>query len=301
MINYSVIIPHYNIPELLVRCINSIPVREDIQVIVVDDCSPGADKYKAQYPELSRPYLEYYSTPKGGSAGRARNIGVKHAKGKWLSFLDADDLFPADIEAILDQYKNNTEDLILLDFASVMSNDLTVTAERNPDYHQKIQDYLATHKEEDIRYSYDPMWGKLVKKELVDKYNIKFDETRWSNDCYFALSVGIHAQSLLVSDHVGYILTQREGSLADNLCGTLKETTTRLAVALKMRQLLIDNDIDPGYSPVGYIEFLLFKKYSRRKRLSVVWKFWRYPKYMCQLIVASSIKKDKEHWPDLKK
>lgn len=34
------------------RCLASIPVREDIQVIVIDDCSPGADKYLETYPEL---------------------------------------------------------------------------------------------------------------------------------------------------------------------------------------------------------------------------------------------------------
>ena len=39
MINYSIIIPHKNSPELLERCLNSIPERKDIEIIVVDDCS----------------------------------------------------------------------------------------------------------------------------------------------------------------------------------------------------------------------------------------------------------------------
>lgn len=39
MINYSIIIPHKNIPDLLQRCLNSIPRRTDIQIIVVDDNS----------------------------------------------------------------------------------------------------------------------------------------------------------------------------------------------------------------------------------------------------------------------
>lgn len=69
--NYTVIIPHYNIPDFLMRCLESIPVRKDIQVIVIDDCSPGVSEYLLKYPQLSRPYLEYYSTPIGGSAGRA--------------------------------------------------------------------------------------------------------------------------------------------------------------------------------------------------------------------------------------
>ena len=48
----SIIIPHYNIPDLLMRCLKSIPISEDIQVIVVDDNSPDADTYSERYPEL---------------------------------------------------------------------------------------------------------------------------------------------------------------------------------------------------------------------------------------------------------
>ena len=62
---FSIIIPHYDIPDLLMRCLKSIPVSEDIQVIVVDDNSPDADTYLERYPELSRPYLEFIRTTKG--------------------------------------------------------------------------------------------------------------------------------------------------------------------------------------------------------------------------------------------
>ena len=39
MVNYSIIIPHKNSADLLQYCLNSIPLRDDIQVIVVDDNS----------------------------------------------------------------------------------------------------------------------------------------------------------------------------------------------------------------------------------------------------------------------
>lgn len=55
---FSIIIPHKDIPDLLMRCLRSIPMSEDIQVIVVDDNSADADTYLDKYPELSRPYLE---------------------------------------------------------------------------------------------------------------------------------------------------------------------------------------------------------------------------------------------------
>ena len=70
VVNYSIIIPHYDIPDLLVRCLKSIPVREDVQVIVVDDCSPGNEEYAARYPELTRPFVEFYATASHGGAER---------------------------------------------------------------------------------------------------------------------------------------------------------------------------------------------------------------------------------------
>lgn len=284
MINFSIIIPHYNTPNLLIRCINSIPIREDIQVIVVDDCSPNSDQYIKQFSELSRPYLEYYSTPKGGSAGRARNIGLDHAKGKWLIFVDSDDLLPQNIENTLDYFKDYKEDLILLDYISVMSNDLSIKSDRNPYFHDLIKKYVQDHNEAPVRYEYDPMWGKLVRKSLVDKYNIRFDETRWSNDGYFALSVGIYAKEIYVEDRIAYILTQREGSLADNYCGTLAEIETRLKVSLRMRDLLNKNLISTQYSSVKYIDKVLKSKYSRKQRLFLAFKFWKYPDYMFHII-----------------
>ena len=57
---YSIIIPHKNIPELLIRCLNSIPDREDIQIIVIDDNSTDADIYSVMYPELNRSDIEIY-------------------------------------------------------------------------------------------------------------------------------------------------------------------------------------------------------------------------------------------------
>ena len=56
--SFSIIIPHKEIPDLLMRCLRPIPVSEDIQVIVVDDNSADADTYLDRYPELSRPLFK---------------------------------------------------------------------------------------------------------------------------------------------------------------------------------------------------------------------------------------------------
>lgn len=290
MIKISVIIPHYNIPELLVRCINSIPEREDIQVIVVDDCSPNADTYKQKYPELLRPNVELYSTPKGGSAGRARNIGLDHAKGEWLSFIDADDFFPENIGQLFDQLTSREEDLIFTDFLTVMSDDISVVSTRDNWYKSLIERYSKCHEESIMRFKFDSMWGKLIRKDLVDCHHCRFSETRWSNDCYFAVRVGIFAKQIYVSPEVGYILTERSGSLASDYCGTVEETVVRTDVALRIRQMLVENNIPLGTAnPTMYLNQLIMDRFSRGDRLRIAMGLWRHPRFMIHLI-ASTLK-----------
>ena len=284
--DFTIIIPHYNIPDLLMRCLRSIPVREDIQVIVVDDCSPGAASYLEKYPDLSRPYLEFYSTPRGGSAGRARNIGVEHARGRWLSFVDADDLLPDDISETFAQMRDCEEELIIMDYRQAMTHDLSVESNRAPWYHDFLMQYLKDGDPSKLRYLFDPMWGKLVKRELVEREHLRFDETRWGNDCYFSISAGVLAQSVRVYPHVGYILTQREGSLADNYCGTIDEMTVRTNIALRVKRLLIDHQVSLRYSPVGRIDGVMRQHYGYLQRISIAFRLWRHPRFALHLLLS---------------
>ena len=93
MINYSIIIPHKNIPKLLQRCLNSIPQRDDLEIIVVDDNSDPSIVDFGQFPGAGRSDVSFFFDKSGKGAGRARNIGLQHAQGKWLLFADADDFF----------------------------------------------------------------------------------------------------------------------------------------------------------------------------------------------------------------
>ena len=100
----------------------SIPKREDLQVIVVDDCSPEKDKYKLDAIKEKFPNVEFYSTEKNGGGGKARNIGLQHAKGKFLIFSDADDYFTSGFSDILDDYSGcSNYDIIFFNAKSVDS------------------------------------------------------------------------------------------------------------------------------------------------------------------------------------
>ena len=94
----SVIIPCYNGEKNLKQCINSVrnQTLADIEIICIDDGSTDTtvDILRDLQKEDSRIIL---LRQKNAGAGAARNVGLDHATGKYLSFLDADDFFEPDM------------------------------------------------------------------------------------------------------------------------------------------------------------------------------------------------------------
>lgn len=90
----SVIIPVYNAGRYLVEAIESVlaQTRPPDEIIVVDDGS--TDESPRIVQNFTKPVLYRHQSHNG--AGPARNLGVAQAKGEWLAFLDADDLWLPD-------------------------------------------------------------------------------------------------------------------------------------------------------------------------------------------------------------
>ena len=88
----SVIIPSYNNASFLHEAIACIFAQDycDIEVIIVDDGS--TDDTLMILSQIKN--IRYYTIPHAG-AGAARNYGIQQARGTYLAFLDADDLWPA--------------------------------------------------------------------------------------------------------------------------------------------------------------------------------------------------------------
>lgn len=102
MITYSFVIPHHNTPDLLQRLVDSIPQRDDIEIIVVDDNSDNDKKANICRSDVKIIYIDKAHTR---GAGHARNIGMDAATGKWILFPDADDFYKPDFITVLDEYK----------------------------------------------------------------------------------------------------------------------------------------------------------------------------------------------------
>lgn len=237
MYNYTVIIPHKNCPDLLHRALDSIPEKDDIQVIIVDDNSDASKVDFENFPGLSRKNTIVVFDKSGKGAGRARNIGLSKIENntKWVTFLDADDFYSKDAEAIFEKYKDNQNDIVYFLWDSVYSETLE-PSNRKRFYLKKIS---QSNNDKDI-LKYKMYWpvGKFVSYKIVNENNIKFDEVVASNDAMFSVKVGHTSKNIEVSDQTLYIVTESSNSLVKQV--SFEVTNCRFNVAKNINKYLRD-------------------------------------------------------------
>lgn len=209
-INYSIIIPHKNIPQLLQRCLDSIPVRDDVQVIVVDDNSDSNIVDFEHFPQWKgRNYLTIF-VKENLYAGRARNKGMAYANGKYLTFVDADDLLSTSANAIFDKYIHSTADVIRLGLERRDCDSLKLLSDDNW-YMQTLSDTRLLDVEKMLGCTISA--AQFISRDLIDSCKISWGGEKYHEDTMFSTQVVLHCQNLLISDEdFFYVWTARKCS-----------------------------------------------------------------------------------------
>ncbi|MBN1796220.1 MAG: glycosyltransferase [Sedimentisphaerales bacterium] len=115
----SIIIPTYNRCELVLQAIQSVQNQtfKDFEVLVIDDNS--TDDTQKCITIIKDGRIHYLRNPRKGISS-ARNFGIENSKGKYISFLDSDDLWlPDKIEKQL-EILSQDENLIVWSDASII-------------------------------------------------------------------------------------------------------------------------------------------------------------------------------------
>lgn len=93
----SIIMPSYNTGRFIAETINSVLAQSytNWELIIVDDCSSDdTDEVLSRF--LTDERIKYFKNDKNSGAAISRNKALREAKGKWIAFLDSDDLWTAD-------------------------------------------------------------------------------------------------------------------------------------------------------------------------------------------------------------
>jgi len=214
MFTYTFIIPHKNTPNLLQRCVNSIPRRDDIQIIVVDDNSDKIDWNTFKFDDDK--CIELIKTHEGKGAGYARNVGLKHAIGKWILFADCDDFYLDGFLNTLDKYKDSDIEVVYFNFKGVYSDSHEIYPRYNKTtkYYSEYDNTLETL--DKIRYKITMPWNKMVNTDFIKRFHIHFEEVPKCNDVFFSYMVAYFARHISVDKGIIYAWTFQKDSITNS-------------------------------------------------------------------------------------
>lgn len=114
----SVIIPVYNLENLIERCLNSVinQTYSNVEIILIDDGSVDESAAIIKRLKKNNKNIIYKYKNNGGQAS-ARNLGLKICTGKYVMFVDGDDWIEKDmIEEMMSCFSDDNYDLVICDF-----------------------------------------------------------------------------------------------------------------------------------------------------------------------------------------
>ena len=197
-VKVSVIIPVYNVEPYLKKCIQSLleQTLKDVEFIFVDDCS--LDNSSDIIKSHADPRIKLIRHNVNKYTAEARNTGIANARGEYIAFVDPDDYI--DKNFLLNLYtlaKRNNADIAKGVYKKSTKNKIF-----NNNDKVKKNKYLFS----------GAFWTALYKKELFEKYHIKFHV-----DCMVGQFLLVHfAQKIVTTDTAVYNYVIREGSVSHN-------------------------------------------------------------------------------------
>lgn len=211
--NFTIIIPHKNTPVLLERLIESIPERDDLEIIVVDDHSD--DDVVKQLRTIERKNLVLILNDECHGAGHARNCALSIATGKWVLFADSDDFFNTGFDDFLNDYIGSSVDIVYFNANSVDSDSFE-PSNRVDHLHEFIAEFQKDSEKGELimRYLFTEPWCKMVKRNLIERNVVRFEETIIRNDVRYSYLVGYFAKDIIVDDRQLYCVTTRQNSVS---------------------------------------------------------------------------------------
>lgn len=211
LINYSFIIPHHNSPNLLNRLLKTIPEREDVEIIIADD---NSDVDKKAVVNRDDTKVIYISKEETMGPGKARNIALSCARGKWIVFADADDLFKENFLSVLDDYKDSDIDMLYFNIEAVDSKTLKpCVIDRS--FCTQLREYDGSKSKADVfLYKRFAPWRKMLRLDFIKHYNLKFDEFVCGEDTVVAVTSSYFANEWKVDKRTVYVVTFSENSIS---------------------------------------------------------------------------------------
>ena len=264
----SIIIPVYNAEMYLKECLESIinQTLKDFEIIIIDDGSKDNSKLIAkEYIGLDSRVRYIYQENKGVS--EARNRGISESRGKYVTFVDADDWIESDMyETMCNQLENNNSDMVMCNFIKEYEDKSKNEVEDFPFEGIKVfdnNDLIVSNliknmigtKSLNSKSIMASVWRMVFKRDFIEKNNIKFDKNIIiGEDMIFCIDYLKKCKNVTVLDKVLY----HYRILSDSAMSRYRENHWHVATIFNenLKKSLEDINID---SKTEFIAFDLIR------------------------------------------
>lgn len=207
----SIILPVYNVDKYLAECLESITVQtyKKLEIIVVIDGATDnslsiAEKFARKDSRINVLWQE------NTGSGPARNLGLVHAHGEFIFFVDPDDWISNDyVERMLEIREINDADLVL---STPIKCYFNKQLQKKGEKKQFIED-MQVNNLHDVRNLHTHFWGKgllsaphckVYRSSLINDFNIRFPDFRRSQDIAFNIDYYTHVSRICQTSYSGY-------------------------------------------------------------------------------------------------
>lgn len=223
----SIIVPIYNAEKYIRRCIDSVLSQEytNFELILADDGSKDSsgdicDEYAAKDSRVRVIHKE------NSGVSDTRNVAISEATGTYLQFLDSDDWITPDATKLLVRAATEHHcDLVISDFYRVVGERVSHKGDIEDDGVLTREEFAEHMMENPADFYYGVLWNKLYRRDLVEKYNLRMDESvSWCEDFLFNLEYILHAEVFYALQAPIYYYVKTKGSLVSSQGMSINKT-----------------------------------------------------------------------------
>lgn len=202
---YSIIIPIYNSEKYLARCISSVLEQsfDSFELLLVDDGSTDGSAVLCEQFKKNDARVKLICKENGGVSS-ARNKALEQARGRYIIFIDSDDFVEKEMLTVFNKYE---ADLVLTGFSDFADGKITkILVDDSEEWRIGTDDdiikFLRTKGSVFV-------WGKKYKKEIIDKYHLRFrNDMKYSEDVIFNNEYILHTKSIINIEWSSYFHCQ---------------------------------------------------------------------------------------------
>ncbi len=204
----SVIIPVYNAENFLRETLESMigQTYQNIEILCVDDGSTDSSPAILEEYKKKDVRIRVFRKENGGG-GAARNYGLDRAAGEYLYFFDSDDVANKNLlEKAVSRALETNADLVAFNGYTFVENDLNKKTYKSGFNKNILKDVNSVFSYRDYPNSILSIvnvvpWNKIIRRDIVKKHNIRYDEISSSDDLTFSVLCAAVAERIAVVDN----------------------------------------------------------------------------------------------------